>query len=349
MKNCVVVSLLLWALLQSCIKDEPLNPEADIETFSVDSSALVSDVFIDQANRKIMLYLTPEAIANGVAPKLTLSLGATVSPASGDSIFFSSPVQYSVTSQSRENTKVYEVVVVESGKWLFNFENWGINDVSKYEYPLEPDGTAFWSSGNPGVALSGVAKDPSAYPTRSTSDGLLATKAAELMTIKGTPLSELVGIRLFAGSLFLGNFNSSVGLTAPLKATEFGQPYTGIPTVFSGYYKYTPGEKYQDESGTIIPGQTDECAIYAVLFKGTERLNGTNILTSDRIVARAVLPDGSAKATFTKFDIPFEFVQGADLSGNMMMAIVASSSKNGDTYRGAIGSRLVVDKLRIIN
>jgi hypothetical protein len=30
------------------------------------------------------------------------------------------------------------------------------------------------------------------------------------------------------------------------------------------------------------------------------------------------------------------------------MAIVASSSKDGDTYKGAIGSRLVLDSLEVV-
>lgn len=31
-----------------------------------------------------------------------------------------------------------------------------------------------------------------------------------------------------------------------------------------------------------------------------------------------------------------------------MMAIVASSSKDGDSYKGAIGSRLVMDSVQIV-
>ncbi|MGN6439288.1 MAG: PCMD domain-containing protein [Agriterribacter sp.] len=333
-----------------CIKDAPLNPEADIETFRIDPSQLTGDVVINQANRKIMLFLTPEAYDEGIAPVITLSANATVSPASGDSIHpKSNTVEYTVTSESGANKKVYTVEVVNVGTWDFAFETWAVNSSDKYEYPVEADNIELWTSGNPGVALAGVPKQPNAYPTRSTTDGYLGTKGAEMVTIKGTTLSELVGVHLFAGSLFIGNFNSSQALLNPLAATEFGEPYVGRPGRFTGYYKYAPGPSFQDEQANIIAGRQDNCSIYAVLYKGPDRLNATNIHTSDKVLATAVLQDGSAKADFTKFDIPFTYVPNWDSTAtNLMLAIVASSSSEGDRYRGAIGSRLVVDSLSIL-
>ncbi len=350
MKRYTAAVLLLGATtLQSCIKDAPLNPEADIEAFVVDAGALAGNVTIDQANRRIQLFLTPEAYQKGIAPVLQLSPGATSVPGSGDSIHFNQQVRYTITSQSGVNSKTYDIVVVSQSSRFFNFDKWDQHSTDKYEYPVEPDGVLLWSSGNPGVALSGVPKDPKEYPTRSTTDSYAGPYAAEMVTRTGTPLSNLVGIKLFAGSIFLGTFNSQSALTKPLEATEFGQPFSGKPKRFTGYYKYTPGPDYQDKSGTIISGVQDSCSIYAVLFKGNTRLNGTNVLTSNRIVATAILKDGSARSSFTRFDIPFEVVPGADLSGEMMLAIVASSSKDGDLYKGAIGSRLVIDSLNVIH
>lgn len=346
-KHCVAFTAVLL-LFQSCIKKAPLNPEADIEMFTVDPALLTSDVFIDQSNRRIMLHLQASAYNSGIAPVLKVSPGATIVPASGDSIFpKKGPVQYVLTPQNGQGKKIYTVQVVNVGNWAFNFENWGINATDKYEYPLEPDNSTIWSSGNPGLALSGFPKNPEAYPTHSTPGGYQG-KGAEMVTLKGTPLSELVGIKLIAGSLFLGNFNTSAVFVNPLAATEFGQPYVGKPARFTGYYKYTPGAAFQDKDGNILPGQQDKCSVYAVLFKGPQHLDGTNILTSDRILARAVLPDAPPNAAFLKFDIPFTFLSTAPLPEDLRMTIVASSSKEGDHYRGAIGSKLIVDSLRII-
>ncbi|RPD41768.1 PCMD domain-containing protein [Chitinophaga barathri] len=345
----ILLSTIAICCLYGCIKDAPLNPEADIETFTIDRSQLTSDVFIDQVNRKVMLYLKPDAFDKGVAPVLTLSAGASVTPASGDSIFFDNGnvPEYTVTSASGENKKTYLVEVVAIGEWKWAFEKWEINDKDKYQYLVENDGNLVWSSGNPGVALSGVPKNPEGYPLRATTDKYEGTYAAELLTMPGTALSNLVGIKLFAGSLFLGNFDSQSAFLEPLKATQFGQPYQGRPRSFTGWYKYAPGASYQDKAGNIIPGMHDSCAIYAVLYSGTTRLDATNIHTSDRIIATAKLPDGSGRGNFTRFDIPFTFLPGKIPRGDMMMAIVASSSKDGDTYRGAIGSRLVLDSLEI--
>lgn len=335
--------------LGSCIKPAPQNPEADIESFSIDKSQLDADVFIDQANRKILLYLKASAYQNGVVPTITLSKGATVFPASGDSLRFNKPVQYTVTSESGVNKKSYDVVIASTGVWSFDFENWQSNSSNKYEYPVEADGSLFWTTGNPGIALAGVNKDPLAYPTRSTAVAYHGSKAAELVTMPGTPLSQIAGVRLFAGSLFTGNFDASNALAKPLEASQFGQPYFNKPIRFSGYYKYTPGANYQDKDGNIVAGYQDSCAIYAVLFKGTQRLNATNINSSAAIVARADLGDGSTKNNWTHFDIPFSYIPNADLSGPLMLTIITSSSKDGGEYKGAVGSKLLVDSLTITN
>ncbi|MBS1782429.1 MAG: PCMD domain-containing protein [Bacteroidetes bacterium] len=347
MKQFILVISLVCSLT-SCIKKAPLNPEADIETFTIDKTFLTGDVVIDQANRKILLYLQPEAYKNGIVPKIVVSNGATISPASGDSLKFGLPISYTVTSQSGINRKSYDVVVVMVGSWTFNFEWWGLNDPNKYEFPYGDDGSQVWSSGNPGIAITGVDKRPDAYPMRSTTDGYLGTKAAEIVTLPGNDVSKMIGIKIFPGSLFLGNFNSSSAMTNPPAATEFGQPIVGHPIRFTGYYKYAPGPLFQDSDGNTVNSMTDRCAVYAILFNGPQRLNGSNIQTSNTIVARAVLPDQSAKGDFTRFDIPFDYTAGALPGNQLMLAIVASSSAEGAAYRGAIGSRLVVDSLRII-
>lgn len=345
----LIYAILLALVMQSCIKDPPINPEADIEEFSVQASQLTGDVFIDQDNRTITLNLTEAAFNDGITPEIKLSQGARIEPASGTKITFNNEVKYVVTSASGENKKTYNVKIVNVGHWDFDFENWNTNATDQYEYPIESSNVQVWSSGNPGVALAGVPARADAYPTQSTTDGYLGTKAASMSTIKGTTLSEFIGVKLFAGSIFLGDFKPDEALLNPLAATEFGQPYlSGTPASFTGYYKYSPGQTLQDRDGNPIAGQQDQCSIYAVVYNGTERLNATNIMTSDRVIAKAILADGSAKQAFTKFNIPFVYVPNAVQSDKIMVAIVASSSARGGEYVGAIGSKLVVDSLRII-
>lgn len=80
------LTVLLFAVvlcLNSCIKDAPANPEADIESFEIDPKLLTGQTFIDQVNRKILVYLTKEAYETGITPTITISKNATITPASG--------------------------------------------------------------------------------------------------------------------------------------------------------------------------------------------------------------------------------------------------------------------------
>ncbi len=112
----------------------------------------------------------------------------------------------------------------------------------------------------------------------------------------------------------------------------------------------------QDDNYTAAQGKIDECSIYAVLYKVTkgeagidEYLDGTNIMTSDKVIARAQLPDGSDKSSFTEFRLPFIYTEEPDYDKyDYKLAVVFASSKEGDYYRGAVGSTLIVDKTEVV-
>lgn len=144
-----------------------------------------------------------------------------------------------------------------------------------------------------------------------------------------------------------------------LKSTKFGIPYDKKPILFKGVYKYTAGDNYVD--GTKSPVEEnldikDECAIQAVLYEAVDEngkevtLTGEDINTSQYRVALAQLEDGSEKAEWTKFNIPFKYLEGKsyDESKEYKLAIVCSSSKDGDKFKGAVNSTLIVDELEII-
>lgn len=353
-KLCYVAATV--GALQSCIKDAPLNPEADIETFTLAPNQVTSDVFIDQTKSQIRLYLTDEAYQKGIAPVIKVSAGGHVSPASGDSIKFngSSLNEYLVTSATGTKRK-YTVEVIQTGVWKFGFERWDTVSASgaswKYVNPLSDDGRNIWASGNIGIAITGVT-DINDFPLHVTTDAKDGKYAAVMETKPGNAISAWMGIHLFAGSMFVGNFVTDYLLENPLKCTQFGQFYGGIvPKSFTGDYKYQPGAQFIDKDAKPVPGQIDECSIYAVLYTGIERLDATNILTSDRVVATAVLADGTAKADWTHFDIPFVAVPGKNVlpGQSLMLAIIASSSKEGDHYRGAVGSKLILDNVEIVH
>lgn len=164
-----------------------------------------------------------------------------------------------------------------------------------------------------------------------------------------------------AGTLFLGAFSLDLDV---LKSTHFGEPYTKKPVSFKMTYKYTPGATYyktvvkEVEKGKVndtevVPNTNDECSINAYLYEVSnydETLDGTNINTSSKVILKAVLADGTAKSAYTTETIQFkETGNGSfDPAKKYKLAIVCSSSKRGDEFMGADGSKLWVKYLEVI-
>ena len=71
--------------------------------------------------------------------------------------------------------------------------------------------------------------------------------------------------------------------------------------------------------------------------------------SSKRIVMKAVLEDGTAKSDWTKFSIPFKLLEGKsyDATKKYYLAIVCSSSAEGDYFMGAPGSTLFIDSFTV--
>ncbi|WP_306302580.1 hypothetical protein [Segatella baroniae] len=114
------VPVLSCALMSSCVKDEPLNAECDIEAISFHLSQ-PDDVFYNATDTlqnvsstvsEIIVDVRRKADISALAPVFKLTDGATVSPASGSVQDFSrGPVTYTVTSQDGVCRRVYQLAV----------------------------------------------------------------------------------------------------------------------------------------------------------------------------------------------------------------------------------------------
>lgn len=158
-----------------------------------------------------------------------------------------------------------------------------------------------------------------------------------------------------SGSVFTGKFDMDFLEQGKLYCTRFGVLYDKKPVVFKGWYKYTPGEKFIDGTDVNniveVKDRIDECAIQAVLYKvdtDDEVLTGFDINTSEKRVAVAALSDKTAKVDYTYFEIPFEFLKDYEEGAKYKLAIVCSSSKEGDLFKGAGGSTLILDELEVM-
>lgn len=351
----------------------------DKEVAAVDS-LVVGDVVINEESKTITFMVADTAKAEyltALVPTIEVSDGATVTPASGVAQDFSNgkTVTYTVTAAGG-NVAEYKASIV--GKTAFyDFEDWKTVEVKsefdgsvQWTYQLPVAGA--WSGADAALQLIPVmvptfdATQRSLLPTDEAYSGSKAAKVVTLDT-EGAP-SFIPGVfpsvpKVTSGSLFLGDFEVDAQKT--LRSTRFGVPYSAKPIVVRGYYKYIPGEVYYrcddpEKSNEAVKDASlkDECAISAVLYEVSsyettedhdkdERLDGTNIYTSDKIVVMDVLESGATDG-YVSFELNLEYKQEFDATKLYRFAIICSSSKNGTTFSGAPGSTLYVDDIEVI-
>lgn len=273
---------------------------------------------------------------SALTPYYTISAGAKCNLPQNIPADFSKPVRILVTSEDGFTTKTYTVTPQLAGL-TFDFERW--QKVSDYDQPL-----GGWNSSNPGLKIS---KDflgkPDNYSVQKSTDAHSGSYAARIST-EGI---FKAGKSIASGALFLGSFDASNIVSDPLSGPRFGVPWANVtPSVFSGWYKYIPGKQMVNASGNAIDG-TDELDLYAIVFYG-DQLNSHNIQNSDRVLYKARLTDLTPKKEYTRFELPFEKTGVTPPEGAVLRyTIVASSSRRGDDFVGAVGSILLLDDLEI--
>lgn len=357
-----LIYLIPLFLLSSCIKSELQNTEADILQCILPADILKSQPKI--TNNDIMILVLPDkANITELAPEFVLTPGATISPASGTKRNFTEPQRYVVTSEDRSWKKIYTVRVIDiEMPTQFGFEHWAMS--GKYETPYAvtymPDGQTkrqdIWASGNPGYALTGMGTAPDKFPTCSTTEAYSGDLALKLETRSTGPFGNALHMPIAAGNLFIGTFDGANATKAPLKATHFGLPFGKKPISFKGYYRYkSGGDVTGSDNKPIVPARRDVGRIYAVLYEtdeDTPYLDGTNGLTSPKIIAKAILENTSESNTYIPFNISFEYIRPFDPEKAAMfgynLSIVFTSSKTGDLFEGAVGSTLYVDDVEIV-
>ena len=374
----LVLSLagMMTLMLASCFGEEPDYCEADIETatlhvdnpsqFFFQATDSIQTVF--STDSVITFAVRGDADVSALAPVFTLSPGATVTPASGSVHDFSDgPVRYTVTSQDGKWQRHYRVSVVPTmitvaDTLFYDFEHYEIEPTYQRYYMwhnMLPDGTLGndWATANDGFRISMGSALPMDYPTTPLAEGYEGS--AVCLTTRDTgPFGRMANKRLAAGNMFLGTFDIKIAMSDHLHATRFGLPFTSRPDRFTGYYTFEPGETVQDFYGNPIEGRVDSADVYAVFYRNHDAqgnevvLYGDNVLSSDLIVAVAELEYVAPTTTWTAWDLKFKYCEEVDeqllANRGYSLAIVFSSSSAGGDFIGAIGSRLCVDKVRLI-
>lgn len=378
----LILSLAVCCALTSCFKDEPLNAECDIEQAYVhtDDPAAVffspSDTLVNVLSDAddIVFEIKEGSDVSAMAPVFRITGGARIEPESGSAHDFSDErsVAYKVTSQDGSWSRTYNVSFrIADMPDEFDFENMRLVDGSAggqfYEWSdMSRSGgwLGNWDTGNPGFNLSaqlvGGTIPPEGYPSSPVDDGH-SGKGVKLETKSTGAFGEMVGMGIAAGNLFIGEFDASKALSGTagaMQATSFGRTFDKAPLQLTGWYKYRSGGQCVDGKRNPIPGTYDKGDIYAVLYRNHDdsgkpfTLHGDDVLTSPYIVAVARVPEVGDTQEWTEFTVDFDYRSEIDrqlLAGRgYNLAVVFTSSIEGASFKGALGSTLHIDEVKII-
>lgn len=209
--------------------------------------------------------------------------------------------------------------------------------------------TSFWGSGNEGAATANMTLTDKSTDMRHSGQysARLESKAA-------------MGI-IAAGNVFVGYYDKTDGTNGVL---QLGREYNGShPTAVRCWANYRPGSGVTVKSGNedfiddLAAGGTDQGQVYVALT--TEpveiRTNPSNRKLFDPndacVIAygqvtwkEAFGPDGQLK----ELKIPFNYNSRANTRRPSYLVIVASASKFGDYFSGAVGSVMYLDDFELI-
>ena len=371
MKYTYLLALLVL-LFTGCIKDEPQNMECDILEAWVEGDALsqhfsqatdmrLSDV--PSSQEQLTFIVRQRAALPPVAVHFRLSPGATVTPADGSLQDFSrGPVVYTVTSEDGQWHRSYTIDFREATlpSSHHDFEDFELSSNGRYYlwYDRADDGTkeGIWASGNEGFMIAKPNAPATDYPTVPDADGYDGY-CVRLTTRSTGSWGKTFKKPIAACNFFLGSFDSRFALTNTLKTTNMGIVYTKEPVRVTGYYKYQPGEVFTDKDFHEVSTRIDEPTIHAALYLNhdeqgnTVMLHGDDVRTSPYIVRRAEVASMPPTSEWRRFEMAFEGTTpiDAELLANRgyNLSLVFSSSKTGDTFEGAVGSTLYIDKVEI--
>jgi hypothetical protein len=311
-----------FLFLFSCVKEDHFGKSnrGEIKSFLIPGQSGSSIINNDSLT---VVVTMPESTTDFMLTPSQISLSnfATVKPAAGTLQDFSSPVQYTVTAEDG-SVHVYTVSVQRGGSQpqLANssFEDWYIETVlgKALDQPGVDKNTTIWGTANRGLALGGS---------------------------NGNSTKETKGD------------SSYIQLSDPRSNITLGTAFSGKPLTFSFSYTYQPGASNEDANGQPLT-YGDQCDIYLFL----ENRDGAQV----KRVATAWFRTGDNVASWTRETVPVKYgplaasdpwfgyaqPQTGEIWGDgtevvTHITVLATSSFEGDFFKGAIGSTLALDNI----
>lgn len=333
----------------------PKEAQANVTDFKVTSISQGSQIGSVSKNDdtgviKLNLSSTP-TFPIEVGYSMTLSSKASSELPSRGTLSFNSYADirtFTVTAQNGM-TKSWKIKPVYEPQ----LENWTLDSWTKDSgYGLDiPTSNGVWATAN------------NTFTSMTTPTTGVSGLAAKLES-KNAPI-----IKTFAaGSVFTGWFDTenaaSLGLSDPVKLTHFGVPWESSSKIkgVEVDISYHPGAgagsdngsiqiyllRY-DGSGKIVfhgnkPGtNTPHEENNAIAVANGYMLIGTQAGTGSNGTPITVVPDG----TWTRVFVPFNY-SGSTAPAYTHLSVCFSSSYEGDSFKGAVGSTMKVDNVKIV-
>lgn len=358
--------------------------EAKILSFTFDASvgtnAIVSSVPVINEEAKTITFEVENASTDDLkllVPTIEVSAKATVTPASGVEVDFSTgSAVFTVVAEDGSSKSYTASISGRTNSVNYDFENW----ISESHKPtmgatLTYDVPEGWRTSNPGIVEMKGMVGQKPWSVLKEMDSERNGNVAQIQTIDSDGKSILVFKipKVTAGSLFLGYWKTNAQNT--LNSTKFGVEYDnslGKPVAVKGWYKYESGKDYYTCEAPYMDNcpfakkvdgaeYVDEYSIKVSLYT-TEEFDNTsytdcltgeegemNFYTSSRVVGKGGAEGGSTEGQWKEFTISLDYGDKEfDPNQKYRFTIVCSSSKDGDKFWGSPDSKLWIDDLEVI-
>jgi hypothetical protein len=347
MKN-MIIALFLISLL-SCKDDDPILDAYELLGFEVEATGEFDPykTYIDTASNQILVFSSANLDLNSfplsLIPVVTVSPGASVSPSSGSAVVFDDPedfVIYTITAQDGLGSDEYIFTIRDNQIPNAGFENWfdeiGMN-AQPFLQPGKYSESTVWATTNMGTSIYSI------YGTTPFQNG--NNKMTKIETV------ETVAIPIVAGAMYLGEFDLDAAIADPgnpVAAAKLGIPFFAKPTAIQFKYSYKSGDQLIQaaikDPRNLFGGfdiynleGTDKFGINAILEKRTG-----DMVT---IIAQAVFESDQEVDIMTELKMELQYLSDDDPTH---FHISFSPSVEGGMFKGASGSTLIIDELKMI-
>ena len=352
MRHLFILIAIAFFLL-GCVSEDHFGKSnrSEIKTFVIPGQSGSSVINNDSLT---VVVTIPESMTDFMLTPSEIGLSnlASVRPEIGQVQDFSSPVEYFVTAEDG-SVSVYKVSALRGGSQpqLDNssFEDWYTESVgfSTIEQPGVDKASTIWGTANAGLALGGSSGNTSKQERDNSNYAKMESVAAPAL------------VRIAAATIFIGKFTDGFpSINDPKSNITLGTPFSARPLSFSFSYTYQPGPNNEDENGAPL-SYGDQCDIYLFLEnrEGSEvkRVgtawfrNGLSVLEWSREnVAIKYGPLVASDPWYAYAQPPQGQVWGDGTETVTHITILATSSFEGDFFKGAIGSTLELDDIELL-